>query len=255
MPNLIKQQRIFSNTQIFFICFGLLSHLIIFVTIFNFSQTGYWGSTRLNWIITNRLLDLGLFQISSNTLISIHVLTSYCLYFGLLLQICLMSFAPRKQITIALHRAIGSIIVCLALPAFVVPALLLQTYLIKNPLSQVLFSVIPLIVCYGLVSAVCAIRSGNAAKHVDGVFVAVILLNAPSIFRIATAALYLTGTPVDLLIIDNEPNPLLAMIRTVIIIVILTISFISTGRLRQNWIPILLLAAALGYSTFVYSDN
>ena len=225
------------------------------IAIFNFSQTGHWGSARLNWIIANRLLDLGLFQISSNALIGVHVLTSYCLYFGLLLQICLMSFAPRKKVTITLHRAIGLTVVCLALPAFVVPALLLQTYLINNPLNHVLFSVIPLIVCYGLASAVCAIRSGNAAKHVDGVFVAVILLNAPPIFRIATAALYLTGSPADMLIIDNEPNPLLAMIRTVIIIFILTISFISTGRLRQNWVPVLLLAAVLGYSTFVYSGN
>ena len=77
------------------------------IAIFNFSQTGHWGSARLNWIIANRLLDLGLFQISSNALIGVHVLTSYCLYFGLLLQICLMSFAPRKKVTITLHRAIG----------------------------------------------------------------------------------------------------------------------------------------------------
>ena len=243
-----ERNRIFSRTQVFFICFGALSHVTIFFTVANFFNTGNWGYPRLNWVITDRAISLGGFQVSSNTLLSYHVLSSYCLYFGLLAQLCLMGIVHRTELTIRIHRVIGGALLLIALPAFVVFAATLDMTMARNPANQLLFGIIPVLVCYGMLTGFFGIRTGSRIRHTDGMFLAIILLNAAPTIRILTGVLYASGVPIGWLILDQEANPTLAIVRTILILVILAASYLSCGRLRQNQIPLYLLAAVVPFA-------
>ena len=240
-----ERNRIFSRTQVFFICFGALSHVTIFFTVANFFNTGNWGYPRLNWVITDRAISLGGFQVSSNTLLSYHVLSSYCLYFGLLAQLCLMGIVHRTELTIRIHRVIGGALLLIALPAFVVFAATLDMTMARNSANQLLFGIIPVLVCYGMLAGFFGIRAGRKIRHIDGMFLAVILLNAAPTIRILTGILYASGVPIGWLIVDQEANPALAIARTILILAILAASYLSCGRLKQNRIPLYLLAAVV----------
>ncbi len=240
-----ERNRIFSRTQVFFICFGALSHVTIFFTVANFFNTGNWGYPRLNWVIADRAISLGGFQVSSNTLLSYHVLSSYCLYFGLLAQLCLMGIVHRTELTIRIHRVLGGALLLVALPAFVVFAATLDMTMARNPANQLLFGIIPVLVCYGMLAGFFGIRAGRKIRHIDGMFLAVIMLNAAPTVRIVTGILYASGVPIGRLIVDQEANPTVAIVRTIIILAILVASYLSCGRLKQNRIPLYLLAAVV----------
>ena len=240
-----ERNRIFSRTQVFFICFGALSHVTIFFTVANFFNTGNWGYPRLNWVIADRAISLGGFQVSSNTLLSYHVLSSYCLYFGLLAQLCLMGIVHRTELTIRIHRVLGGALLLVALPAFVVFAATLDMTMARNPANQLLFGIIPVLVCYGMLAGFFGIRAGRKIRHIDGMFLAVIMLNAAPTVRIVTGILYASGVPIGRLIVYQEANPTVAIVRTIIILAILVASYLSCGRLKQNRIPLYLLAAVV----------
>ena len=245
MQIIVDRKRIFSRTQVFFICFGVLSHLSIYFTVANFFNTGKWGYPRLGWIIPERAISIAGFQFSSNTLLSYHVLSSYCLYFGLLAQLCLMGIVRRTGLTIHVHRVIGSVLLLVALPAFVVFAATLDMTMARNPANRLLFGIIPVLVCYGMLAGFSGIRAGRRIQHIDGMFLAVILLNAAPTIRILTGILYASGVPIGWLIVDQEANPALAIARTILILAILAASYLSCGRLKQNRIPLYLLAAVV----------
>ena len=240
-----ERNPIFSRTQVFFICFGALSHLTIFFTVANFFNTGNWGYPRLNWVIADRVISIAGFRFSSNTLLSYHVLSSYCLYFGLLAQLCLMGIVRRTGLPIRVHRVIGGALLLVALPAFVVFAATLDMTMARNPANQLLFGIIPVLVCYGMLAGFFGIRAERKVRHIDGMFLAVIMLNAAPTVRIVTGILYASGVPIGSLIVDQEANPAVSIVRTIIILAILAASYLSCGRLKQNRIPLYLLAAVV----------
>ena len=183
MNHSAQRQRVFSKTQIFFICFGVLSHLSLLYTVLNFFQTGNWGYPRVGWINPNRTVSIAGGHYSSNGLITYHVLSSYCLYFGLLVQLGLMVFLKRSAATIRVHRAIGITILCVLGPAFVFLALVLNFFLIESSVNKILFGIIPVMICYGMLTSVVAIRSGDKVGHIDGMYIALIMLNAAPTMR------------------------------------------------------------------------
>ena len=163
-----------------------------------------------------------------------------------------MVFLKRSAATIRVHRAIGITILCVLGPAFVFLALVLNFFLIESSVNKILFGIIPVMICYGMLTSVVAIRSGDKVGHIDGMYIALIMLNAAPTMRIVTGILYLSGVPVTWLMTTNESNPTIAIIRTFIVIVILTVSFLTAGRLKQNRYPLLLLSAAFVYTISLY---
>ena len=115
----------------------------------------------------------------------------------------------------------------------------------RNPANQLLFGIIPVLVCYGMLAGFFGIRAERKVRHIDGMFLAVIMLNAAPTVRIVTGILYASGVPIGSLIVDQEANPAVSIVRTIIILAILAASYLSCGRLKQNRIPLYLLAAVV----------
>lgn len=259
--------KIFSKTQTFFICFGLLAQLSFVETIRYFLDRGAWGYPRLGWVIPNKLLNLGFFELSSNFMLSLHAITSFALYAAIIAQLGLMIYLspsvnpsvnaslslPLTSLTnkIKFHRLFGRTIICVLLPLFVVIALILNAQLITRLTNQILFGVIPVMVVYGMIKAVHAIQNRDQASHIDAIFLVIMCLNAAPITRLSMGALYAAGFPSTFLMQNHEPNVIGAIVRTFLIILILFFSYLSCGRLKHNVQPIIFLTAVLGGAIWV----
>jgi hypothetical protein len=251
MQNPAQHKKVFTRTQIVFLCFGLLSQLTFFPTIQYYLERGVWGYPRLSWVIANQSIPVLWFEISSNALLSTHVVSSYALYAALLLQLGLMLWGKRSAQTIKFHRTLGTSIICVLLPVFVFCALMLDVHLIKNPVNQILFAVIPAMITFGLLKALHTIRAGNKTGHVDAIFLVLICINAASITRLVMGMLYLAGIPVTFLFYNHEPTILAAIIRTFLVILMLMISYYTCGRFKQNMFPMLMLSIVLGLAIWI----
>jgi hypothetical protein len=239
---------IFSGTQLFFIGFGILAQLSFVETIKNYLKTGNWGYPRFGWTITNQIISIGWFDISSNSIITYHLMASYGLYLGLLLQICIMMFLKDSKNKLYIHKSLGFILVFIVLPIFLCFSLALDIFLIKNLTNKILMGIIPIMIFCSIVKSVLSIQYGNKNAHVDGIFTVLILLNAASVFRLLIGVLFIAGVPVEILFANNEPNHIAAIARTLLVIAILTISFHSCNRLKQNRFTIISLTIALFYT-------
>jgi len=246
--NLYTKIDIFSRTQLFFIGFGIFAQLSFVETIKNYLKTGNWGYPRLGWTITNQIISLGAFDISSNSIITYHLMASYGLYLGLLLQIYMMLFIKYSKMKLYLHKTLGFIIVFLILPVFLCCSLSLDFLLIKNLTNKILMGIIPIMIFCSIVKSVLSIQSGNKNAHVDGIFTVLILLNAASVFRLLIGVLFIAGVPVEILFANNEPNHIAAIARTLLVIAILIISFHSCNRLKQNRFILIALTMTLLYT-------
>ena len=270
---------IFSRTQTFFICFGIVAQLSFVESIRYFLDRGAWGYPRLGWVIPNRVLDLGLFELSSNLMISLHAITSFALYGAVLVQLGIMIYVrPSVSSTcsptssqavspafssavspalhtatnkIKFHRLLGRTIIFVLLPLFVVFALILNVQLIHRLTNQILFGVIPVMVTYGFVKALHAIRHRDQASHIDAIFLVIMCLNAAPITRLCVGVFYAAGFPSTFLMQNHEPTVLGAVVRTFLIILILFFSYLSCERLKRNVQPIVFLAAVLGVALWV----
>ncbi len=260
-------RKIFSKTQTFFICFGIVAQLSFVESIRYFLDRGAWGYPRLGWVIPNRGLDLGLFELSSNLMLSLHAITSFALYAAILAQLGIMLYwnpsvnpsvkhseSPSLVAStskIKFHRLFGRTIICVLLTLFVVIALILNAQLIHRLTNQILFGVIPVMVTYGLIKAVHAIRHRDQTSHIDAIFLVIMCLNAAPITRLCMGLFYAAGIPTTFLMQNHEPTVLGAIVRTFLIILILFFSYLSCDRLKRNVQPIVFLAAVLGVAIWV----
>jgi hypothetical protein len=247
----IQSVPLFTKTQIFFIWFGILAQVSYFESIRYFFQRQVWGYPRLGWVIPNEIVKFGGFEVNSNSLLTLHVATSVMLYGALLIQLCLMLFVPNSPHKLRAHRTLGFTIVGVLLPVFVFLALIVDLILIKNPTNQILFAVIPVMITYGFFKVVHGIRASDTARHIDGIFLILLCLNAAAITRLSVGMLYVSGFPVSFLFENHEPIAFAAITRTVLLIVILALGFSSSNRLIMNKNPLLFLALVLGVSVLV----
>jgi len=245
----------------------MLAQLSFVETIRYFLDRGAWGYPRIGWIIPNRVLNLGLFELSSNLMLSLHAITSFALYAAILVQLGIMVYVnpsvnpsvdhsvlpaltPSSN-KVKFHRLFGRTIICVLLPLFVAIALILNAQLISRLTNQILFGVIPVMVVYGLIKAVHAIRHQDQASHIDAIFLVIMCLNAAPITRLCMGVFYAAGFPTTFLMQNHEPTVLGAIVRTFLIILILFFSYLSCGRLKRNYQPIVFLAAVLGVAIWV----
>lgn len=245
--------RFFTKAQISFIWFGILAQFSYFESIRYFFQRKVWGYPRLGWVIPNEIVNVAGLDVNSNSLLTLHVATSLLLYAAMLLQLCLMLLVPNSPLKLRAHRTLGVTIVGVLLPVFVFLALVVDLILIKNPTNQILFGVIPAMITYGFFKVVLGIRASDTARHIDGIFLILILmcLNAAAITRLVVGMLYVSGFPVSFLFENHEPIAFAAITRTILLILILAIGFSSSNRLIINKYPLLFLALVLGASVLV----
>ena len=234
-----------NSVQKAFIFFGLASHFIFTPTIRNYLATGEWGSPKTGWTIPDRLFDIHGFMVHADTLITAHALSVYFLLILMVAQFGMMVYAKRTPQIISIHRIIGTTAFCLALPIFCLFAGTAAAYSIQTPFNKVLFGILPVLIFYAMCKGVYEIRKGNLLLHADAMFLAFTLLNAGPIYRLAAAILYLTTHEPLSTSVTRDPNDSGALLRTIIVLIMLIVSYYSSGRLRKNIFPIAVLLSAL----------
>jgi hypothetical protein len=234
-----------NSVQKIFIFFGLASHFIFIPTIRNYFETGQWGSPKTGWTIPDRLFDIHGFMVHADNLITAHALSVYFLLILMVAQFGMMVYAKRTPQIISVHRIIGTTAFFLALPIFCLFAGTAAAYSIQTPFNKVLFFILPVLIFYAMCKGVYEIRKGNLLLHADAMFMAFTLLNAGAIYRLAAAILYLTTHDPLSTSVTRDPNDSGALLRTIIVLIILIVSYYSSGRLRKNIFPIAVLLLTL----------
>lgn len=243
LPAFFQSGLALNSVQKAFIFFGLAAHVIFIPTIQGYLTAGQWGSPRVGWIIPNRVFDIHGLMVHADAIITAHAISVYFLLILMLAQFGIMVYAKRSSTLISIHRVIGTITFCVALPIFCLFAGTLTAYSIQTPFNKVLFGILPVLIFYAMCKGVYEIRKGNLLLHADAMFLAFTLLNAGPIYRIAAAILlFVTHEPFSTSI-TKDPNDSGAILRTLIVLMMLVVSYYSSGRLRKNVFPI---AALLG---------
>ena len=234
----LNQTRILSRTQLLTIALGVVAQLSFVATIKHYLMTGNWGYPRVGWLMPKQMISIAGFHTNSDSLVNYHLISSYLLYVSLLTQFGLMLFLKRTKVLVRIHRGLGTLVILVLLPAFVILSLGMAYFFIHNLINQLLFAIIPMTIAFGLLKGVLAARNELKNKHIDGMFLALALMNTASVFRLLIGLLFLMGVPVESLFSNGEPSHLAALCRTMLMIIILVISFNSTGRLAENKVPI-----------------
>ena len=243
MTTLIFQ--LFSKTQIFFICFGLLAQVSFFDTLRYFFERGVWGYPILGWVIPEKVVTFGFFELSSIAVITLHAASSFLLYFAVLGQLGVMLFVRPSAAKLRFHRLFGRTIAFVLLPIFAFFALVLNSQMIQSTANQLLFGVIPVLITWGFVQAIVAARAHDQTRHLDAIYLIIICLNAAAITRLCVGMLYGMGLSTTFLMQNQEPAAIGAILRTFLLIAILIGSYLSCHRLKANYKPVLFLSIAL----------
>jgi hypothetical protein len=243
--------QLFSKTQIVFICFGVLAQLSFFDTLRYFFERGVWGYPRLGWVIPQKMVDVGLFELNSTVVLTLHAATSFLLYWAIICQLTVMLFVRPSAAKKRFHRFFGRTIAFVCLPIFVLLALLLNSQMIRSPANQLLFGVIPLLVIWGFTKAIVAARARDQTRHFDAVYLILMCLNAAAITRLCVGMLYGLGLSTTFLMQNQEPAAIGAILRTLLLILILGGSYLSCGRLAANYKPVLLLSVVWGVAIWL----
>lgn len=247
---------ILSSTQRLIIMIGLISHVVFIPTIHLYLTNHIWGGSLLSWTIANRIINVYGYDISTYSIITGHVITSYLLLLSMIFQFSLMLLFTNSSTLIIIHRIVGSITTMIFLPLFCLCALTCSFFVIVTPFNKILFGVLPLMITYGMLRGVFEIHKGSKIKHVDGMYLAIICLNAAPFFRLIVGLFFLLGLPTISVSGNHEPDDYGALLRTTFLILALTISYWSVGRLKKNIYPIvalfLVLLLSLKYSPWQF---
>ncbi len=243
--------QLFSKTQIFFICFGLVAQLSFFDTLRYYFERGVWGYPRLGWVIPEKVVTFGFFELNSIVVITLHAASSFLLYFAVLGQLSVMIFMRPSDVKILFHRLFGRTIAFVLLPIFAFFALILNSQMIQSSANQILFGVIPVLITWGFAQAIFAARSHDQTRHLDAIYLIIICLNAAAITRLCVGMLYGMGLSTTFLMQNQEPAAIGAILRTFLLIAILIGSYLSCERFKANYKPILFLSIVWGVALWL----
>jgi hypothetical protein len=232
-----------SRTQFVLICVAFTANLVFIPSVSHFVKNGTWGGgTAATQLPDPNISILGM-TVPSYTLITIHALAAFVLAAAFFSQIFLSRRGVRSPRLIAVHRALGPLILCTLLPVFVIFALSLSLWVIRTPFNRVMFTVLPVMIVYAVIRALVGLRRGDRDLHADSMFLAFILLESAPIYRIVMFIVARLGGQV--LAPNGEPVDAGAMFRTVIVLSLLTLGFWSCRRLRRNLLPLALIGGVL----------
>lgn len=243
--------QLFSKTQVFFIVLGLVAQLSFFDTLRYYFERGVWGYPRLGWVIPEKVVTFGFVELSSIVVITLHAATSFLLYAAMFGQLGVMLLMRPSDAKMRFHRLFGRTIAFALLPIFALFALVLNSQMIQSSTNQLLFGVIPALVTWGFVQAIFAARQHEQTRHLDAIYLIIMCLNAAAITRLCMGMLYGMGLSTTFLMQNHEPAAIGAILRTFLLIVILSGSYLSCDRLKDNYKPILFLSIVWGVAIWL----
>lgn len=247
----LHRTQLFSKTQIFFICLGVLAQCSFFATLWYFFERGVWGYPRLGWVIPQKMVRFGLFELNSTVVLTLHAATSFLLYWAVHCQLAVMLFVRPSATKKRFHRLFGRTIAFAGLPTFVLFALVLNFQMIQSSANQLLFGVIVLLIIWGFALAIQAARRHELTRHLDAVYLILMCLNAAAITRLCMGMLHGLGLSTTFLMQNQEPAAIGAILRTLLLILILGGSYLSCDRLSVNYKPLLFLSLVLGVALWI----
>ena len=235
-----------NKTQFGLVTLAFLGNLVFIPSIYTHIMHGTWGGRSVMTQLPDFLVPLLGLSVHSHTLITWHAAAALSLATAMYAQFVLARRKMRWERALAVHRVLGPIILCTLLPAFLIVSLLLSLFAIHTPFNHVMFTVLPVMIIYAIVRAVVGLRSDDKILHADSVFLAFMLLESAPIFRMAMFVVMVLGGPV--LAPNGEPVDEGALLRTIIVLTLLTIGYWSAGRLRRNLLPLALIGSVLALS-------
>ena len=242
-PTLSKNPHSLSRTQFVLVCMAFVSNLVFIPSVSYFVRNRTWGGgTTAMQLPDPEESILGL-SVSSYTLITWHAVAAFVLAAALFGQFILVRRGAGSDRLVAVHRAIGPIILFTLLPVFLVLALSLSLWVIRTPFNRVMFTLLPVMIVYAIARALVGLRRGDRDLHADSMFLAFILLEAAPFYRIVMFVIARLGGQV--LAPNGEPVDGGALFRTVIVLLLLTLGYWSCGRLRRNVLPMALIGIVL----------
>lgn len=232
-----------SRTQFVLVCVAFGSNLIFIPSVSYFVKDGTWGGGSAATQLPDPEVSILGMTVSSYTLITCHAAAALVLAAAFFSQFILARRGVRSARLVAAHRAIGPIILCTLLPLFVIFALSLSLWVISTPFNTVMFTVLPVMIVYGVVRALVGLRRGDRDLHADSMFLAFLLLESAPIYRIVMIVFERLGG--QALAPNGEPVDAGALIRTVVVLLLLAWGYWSCGRLRRNLLPLALIGLVL----------
>jgi|GEM_PF-7071239 len=238
-----KQTLALSKTQFGLVCAAFIANLVFIPSISTHLMQGTWGGHSVMTRLPNSLVSVLGFPVYSYTLITWHAAAALSLAAAMFVQFVLAHRTERSDRAVAFHKALGPVVLCTLLPVFLLFALALSLCVIHTPFNHVMFTVLPLMIFYAIFRALIGLWRGDRELHADSMFLAFMLLESAPVYRIVMFAfLSFGGAP---LAPNGEPVDGGAAIRTVIVLAMLTLGYWSCGRLRRNWLPLVLLGSVL----------
>ncbi len=239
----MKQTLSLSRTQSVLVCVAFTANLVFIPSVSHFVKNGTWGGGTTALILPDPEVSVFGVSVASYTLMTWHGAAAFALAAGFFTQIVLARLGNRSARLVAAHRVVGPVILCTLLPAFVIFALALSLFVIHSPFNMVMFTVLPVMIVFGVVRGLVGLRRGDRDLHADSMFLAFILLESAPIFRIVMFVFAQLGGQV--LAPNGEPVDGGALFRTVIVLSLLTLGYWSCGRLRRNLLPLALIGLVL----------
>ena len=225
-----------SRTQFWLLCVAFASNLI-FVPIFgNYAKTDQWGARGTTEIIPNNQLDVLGVHVSTNTLILCHASAALLLAACFLVQFILIRSKGRTPGRMAAHRTVGTVTLCGTAPLYAFFAVLLCFYVIQTPFNRVMYLFLPVMIAYGLVVGFMGYRRGDRIRHADSMFLAVLLLESAPIYRVIAIGMIKAG--VQVIAPNGETIDGGAIIRTIVVLILLVVGYLSAHRLKRNLLPL-----------------
>ena len=235
-----------SRTQFWLLCVAFASN-IIFVPIFgNYAKTDQWGARGTTEIIPNNPLDVLGVHVSTNTLILCHATAALLLATCFLVQFILIRSKQRTPRRMAAHRIVGTVTLCGTAPLYVFFATLLCFYVIQTPFNRAMYLFLPVMITYGLIVGLMGYRRGDRIRHADSMFLAVLLLESAPIYRVIAVVLIKAG--VQMIAPNGETIDGAAIIRTIVVLILLVVGYVSAHRLKRNLLPLGLITAVFAGS-------
>ena len=234
-----------SRTQFVIVCSAFVANLVFIPSVSHFIRSGTWGGgvAGMSWQLPDPQESILGVSVSSYTLITCHAAAALLLAAALFSQFVLARRGVRSPRLVAVHRAMGPVILCTLLPAFLIFALALSLWVIDTPFNRVMFTLLPVMIVFAIVRALIGLRRGDRDLHADSMFLAFILLEAAPIYRIVMFVFARLGGQV--LAPNGEPVDAGALLRTVIVLAVLALGFWSCYRLRRNLLPMAIIAGVL----------
>ncbi len=227
-----------------FMGFAGYANTIFIPSIKEWYFTHTWGVGNF-YVPSHTVYPLGI-SINTEAIVTLHAATALVLAGLITVQWLTMLKKNRPIKAIQLHKKIGVLTTCLALPLMAISGILCAIYVLRTPFNQITYAALPLIISICLLLSIANAIKGNFVAHVDYAYSAFMVLCSAAIYRFICLFIWLargTYTTTTQAPIDGA-----SILTYAILILFLLIPFSMLGRLKQNLLPIISLASVLAVS-------